>query len=119
MRKTILTCVAMLVAGCTAPYREPVLPAAHPASPDAQAAALESSRTLAISEPAASPNAPDAAQHGGHGAPSSQRPENDRGAAPTALYACPMHPEVTSDKPGQRCPKCGMKLVKKEGKEQP
>jgi FtsP/CotA-like multicopper oxidase with cupredoxin domain len=25
-------------------------------------------------------------------------------------YACPMHPEITSDQPG-RCPKCGMKLV--------
>ena len=28
------------------------------------------------------------------------------------MYTCPMHPEVTSDKPGN-CPKCGMKLVKK------
>ena len=27
-------------------------------------------------------------------------------------YTCPMHPEVTSTKPGN-CPKCGMKLVKK------
>jgi FtsP/CotA-like multicopper oxidase with cupredoxin domain len=29
---------------------------------------------------------------------------------PTSSYACPMHPEVTSNSPGT-CPKCGMKLV--------
>jgi Cu(I)/Ag(I) efflux system membrane fusion protein len=28
-------------------------------------------------------------------------------------YTCKMHPEVHSNKPGN-CPKCGMKLVKKE-----
>jgi len=26
-------------------------------------------------------------------------------------YACPMHPEVTSTKEGEKCPKCGMTLV--------
>jgi FtsP/CotA-like multicopper oxidase with cupredoxin domain len=31
-------------------------------------------------------------------------------AAGPVTYACPMHPEVTSDQPG-RCPKCGMKLL--------
>ena len=29
-----------------------------------------------------------------------------------AVYTCPMHPEVQSDKPGD-CPKCGMPLEKK------
>lgn len=31
----------------------------------------------------------------------------------TAAYACPMHPEVTSDKPGV-CKKCEMNLEKTE-----
>ncbi len=41
------------------------------------------------------------AAHGDHGAP-----------ADAAVYACPMHPEVTSNQPGT-CPKCGMALVKR------
>ena len=33
-----------------------------------------------------------------------------------AIYTCPMHPEVKSDKPGT-CPKCGMDLVSEKGVE--
>lgn len=33
------------------------------------------------------------------------------------IYACPMHPEVTSDEP-EKCPKCGMTLVKKKSAHQ-
>jgi hypothetical protein len=32
-----------------------------------------------------------------------------------ATYACPMHPDVKSDKDG-KCPKCGMNLVQKKTK---
>lgn len=33
--------------------------------------------------------------------------------AAAVVYTCPMHPEVTSDKPG-KCPKCGMTLEEKK-----
>jgi Cu(I)/Ag(I) efflux system membrane fusion protein len=35
----------------------------------------------------------------------------------SSIYYCPMHPTVTSDKPGN-CPICGMKLVKRTGSPQ-
>lgn len=34
-------------------------------------------------------------------------------AAEVTTYTCPMHPEVTADKPGE-CPICGMDLVPAE-----
>ena len=36
-------------------------------------------------------------------------PPADTALVPRALYECPMHPDVTSDRAGS-CPKCGMKL---------
>ena len=34
-------------------------------------------------------------------------------SAQQVVYTCPMHPEVVSDKQGDKCPKCGMNLVLK------
>lgn len=60
--------------------------------------------------------------HGGHESGAYRHVDAGRGPeAPhqhgpaeetAAVYACPMHPEVTSNAPGT-CPKCGMTLVKR------
>ena len=44
-------------------------------------------------------------------APTSTAPDSTAAHAGGHTYACPMHPEVTSTKPGQKCPKCGMELI--------
>ena len=49
-------------------------------------------------------------------APSSMSLQGDADkSSKKTQYTCSMHPEVLSDQPG-KCPKCGMKLVKEEAK---
>lgn len=50
----------------------------------------------------------------GQRAPAS-RPTASR---PARLYVCPMHQDISSDAPG-KCPKCGMNLELKKGRDQP
>ena len=51
--------------------------------------------------------------HAGHSMPSKEASSRSESARATD-YTCPMHPEVSSKVPGV-CPKCGMKLVKRDG----
>lgn len=115
MNRPLLITTLLTLSGCAAPYTEPTLRADHPANVSApESPPADRSRTLdlAASEPASAAPAEKPMDHTGHGM--SESPKADAPPAPTpgaaALFACPMHPEVTSDKPDQRCPKCNMKL---------
>ncbi len=49
----------------------------------------------------------------GTGATKATNVSTDQQKATDVVYVCPMHPEVTSDKPA-KCSKCGMELKKKQ-----
>jgi hypothetical protein len=91
LQKLFLAMIAIVAVGCAQPTSTSV-GTDHPANPDAQAAPLTAPNTLHASAPSPPPT---------------------HIATTQPLYVCPMHPEVTSDKPGQ-CPKCGMTLVKRQ-----
>ncbi len=49
-------------------------------------------------------------KHAGHGN-STPHAGHEANEKKKTLYICPMHPQITSDKPGQSCSICGMDLV--------
>lgn len=105
---------SLLVACASAPVpvtRSPQNPA-HPAAREAVMPPAEPS-LMSEAEPAAAQQSPESqgGMHQGHAMPA---PPPTPAAAPAAgEYTCPMHPQVTADKPGS-CSICGMTLVKKE-----
>ena len=125
--------VVMILAlvGCAPPYVEPSPSLDHPANPTAAEANQPGHSTtldLAAAEPIAPVPVAPGMEHAGHEMEAHQASPEQHGddhaghdhSAPASapneggnLYVCPMHPEVTADKPDARCPKCGMKLVKK------
>lgn len=86
--------IAVFLCGCAADRALPPLGNDDPANPDAPIAPLTWPTTLATTAPATKPAT----------------------ATTTAgLYACPMHPDVTSSDPNARCRICGMRLVPRKG----
>jgi len=130
MNVPILLVALLGVGGCASSYTASDLPGDHPGSVDGEDAAMHSrSRTLDLrgADPISPVQSRKATDHSGHGMADGPEPGDANGMreprahehgtespptpAAAVQYACPMHPEVTSDKPDQRCPKCGMKLI--------
>lgn len=114
--KQFLIALTMSVVACSSTHRDTDLgPSTHEDhAHETQAVDV----TLRADEfDAAAPiSVAEAAKAMGDGQTMSQETFASRGAEEVAvIYACPMHPEVTSTTPG-KCPKCGMTLVKRETK---
>lgn len=128
---TLLALAASLPIGCAATSAEQPLTASDPASAGAAESAMPPrSQTLAMPSDASAAVSSDR-PHSAHEPPAraqeaaatTEPGENAALSAPrftpatapangATIYVCPMHKDVTSDRPG-KCPKCGMKLVAK------
>lgn len=120
MRIVLLILAVTTLVGCASSYKEPAIPPDHPASASAaESPPMARSRTLEIAadKPAPPPPSPAASIEkaaGSEPGPGGATPVVAGDAA--MVFACPMHPEVTSDRPDQRCPKCKMKLKPSPGR---
>jgi len=103
-----IICGALLT-GCAGSNEPVALPANHPANPvavESPAAPISSTLSLASNPPTGMTST----THEGH---SNHSTASIGAASPSGImYACPMHPEVTSANPNDKCPKCGMKINK-------
>jgi hypothetical protein len=107
VRISSLLPLAALAAACASqPAPRPVaLDPSNPAAPESPPLSL-SSITAGPTLPEQAVETPPAAEP----PPGHQHATEQTEKPATRDYTCPMHPEVSSPKPG-RCPKCGMKLV--------
>jgi hypothetical protein len=94
---------ALLGGGCAGPVQIVQPGPDHPANPASAVAPLPpASTTLATNASVTSLGE----------TPGVASPQPSTTSPAGTLYACPMHPDVTSTNPNERCPKCGMKINK-------
>jgi hypothetical protein len=110
-RISAAACAAVLLGGCAGGTAGTWPADDHPANPNATAAPLPAvSTTLSVASTQPSQPAADADHTHSHHEPAATAPADQN----AAVYVCPHHPEVTSTDPNARCPKCHMKLVRKD-----
>ena len=95
--------LTLALAGCAGPSLDTRLPADHPANADAPESPLPAvSQTLTGAPHPQSIDSP--------GDPGTATTHQHRATTTPTTYVCPMHKQITSDRPGA-CPICHMKLV--------
>ena len=117
--KQFLIALAMLFVACSSIRQEPSVDSSthgehlHVAQvPDAtlRPDEFDAASPISVAEAAKAAGEVHATSHEHHAAPTAKDAEET-----TAIYVCPMHPEVTSATPG-KCPKCGMTLIQRDRK---